>query len=116
MSGVPDLVLELEYKTVRYNAAHKGLQALEKNLGYSLKGGHKEMADELKTYLSDVADDLARYHGRSFTGDTHPTRLSKRSGRAMRSIKASVRVTGSSLETLQGKIGGIGYLIERSRN
>lgn len=110
MQGLPDLVIELEYKTVRYNMAHKGLQALEKNLGYSLKGAHKEMASELKTYLSDVADDLARYHGRSFSGETNPTRLSKRSGRAMRSIKASVRVSGSTLETLQGKIGGVGYL------
>lgn len=110
MSGLPDLVVELDYRTVRYNAAYKGLQALEKNLKYSLKGGHKEMADELRLYLSDVADDLARYHGRSFTGETHATRLSKRSGRAMRSIKTSVRVSGATLDSLQGKIGGIGYL------
>lgn len=108
--GVPDLVLELDYRNHRYNAAEKGLHALEKNLSYSTKGLHKEFADELRTYLSSVADDLARYHGRAYSGKTVPKRLSKRSGRAMRSIKASVRVQGHSLETLRGTIGGIGYL------
>lgn len=109
-TATPDLVLELDYRNVRYKAAEKGLQAFEKNLGHSLKDGHKEFSAELRTYLASVADDLARYHGRSFTGETNATRLSKRSGRAMRSIKSSVRVTGNSLDTLQGRIGGIGYL------
>ena len=109
-SAVPELVLELDYRDVRYTSATRGLQALEKNLGYSLKGGHKEFSDELRTYLASVADDLARYHGRQYTGETNATRLSRRSGRAMRSIKSSVRVSGNSLDTLRGRIGGIGYL------
>ena len=110
MSGLPDLVLELDYRNERYTSAEKGLHALEKNLGYSLKDGHKEFSDELRRYLTDVADDLARYHSRASKGEMHAVRLAKRSGRAARSIRQSVKVTGSSLETLRGKIGGIGYL------
>ncbi len=109
-SGLPDLVLEVNYRNARYTAAERGLQALEKNLGYSLKGGYKEFSDELRTYLGDVADDLARYHGRAYSGETKSARLSKRSGRAARSIKASVKVRGTTLDTLTGSIGGIGYL------
>lgn len=108
--GLPDLVLEVDYRNHRYNAAEKGLHALEKNLGMSMKGTAKEFAEELRTYLSSVADDLARYHGRSYSGQTAPNRLSKRSGRAVRSIKASVRVRGNTLDSLRGSIGGIGYL------
>lgn len=110
MSGLPDLVLELDYRTVRYNAAVKGLQAFEKNLGHSMKGTSKELTEELRTYLGSVADDLARYHSRPYTGEKNSTRLFKRSGRAMRSIRSSVRVRGTTLDNLTGSIGGIGYL------
>ena len=64
----------------------------------------------LREYLESVAEELARKHGTQWPGGTSDNTLSKRSGRGVTSIIKSVKVKGTTWETLSGSVGGRKYL------
>lgn len=103
--------LGLEMRGRRYQSAAVGLHALAKNMRLSLKGVDDELKAEMLVFLRDVARDLAAFHGSDWSpaGGGGPA-LRRRSGRAIRSIINSVKVTGSGINNIRGTIGGVWYL------
>lgn len=111
MSVDGTFTLGFEVRGRRYASAAVGLQALARNLNRSLKGVDVEIKREMRVFLQSVAQDLAAFHGSDWSPGGEPSaRLKRRSGRAIRSIVSSVKVRGSSISSIRGEIGGIGYL------
>lgn len=103
------LTIGLEYRGKRYNDASVGLAALSKELGTSLTRAAPALRKEIKNYLDTVALALNQRHGSPWPGGTGGQTMSVRSGALNRSIRDSVRVSGSTVNTLRGQIGSIFY-------
>ena len=63
------------------------------------------LAQTLKWYLANVANAMAKRHGGPWPGGTTSSKLSLRSGTLINSIKNSVRVDGSTIDSIRGSIG-----------
>jgi hypothetical protein len=104
------VVIEFSFNGKKYPNLQGGMEAVANTLDLSknvVKAGLKE---ELQKFLNEVAQALATKHGTGYPGGTTQNSLSRRSGGAMQSILRSVKVTGTSLNTTQGSIGGDFYL------
>jgi hypothetical protein len=102
--------ISFEFRNKRYEDAGKGLEAFAKELTTDFKSLTPVLKRELKSYLEGVALALQKRHGNPYPGGTGTKTLSVRSGRAMKSIGESIKVTGSQLHDVTGGIGGVGYL------
>lgn len=110
MSADGEFQLAMDYKGRRYVSATAGLRAFAHDLNEDADLLAPELKAELLVFLRSIATDLGRQHGSAYPS-TGPGRLSRRSGRAQRSIMESVRVFGGkTLESVGGEIGGVGYL------
>lgn len=107
MSGI---TLEFNHRNQRFLDAEKGLIALGRKLEDAPKRMQPELRRELHEFLHVIADKLVAQHGTGYPGGTTATSLSKRSGAAIKSIKASVKTGGTDLASTYGVIGGVGYL------
>jgi hypothetical protein len=98
--------LSLKFSGKTYDDASKGILDAISQLRSSVDGQPKVLGKVMREYLDHVADQIANKH----SGDGGGGTLAKVSGKAMRSVVKSVRVTGSSWESLRGSIGGVSYL------
>ena len=105
-----NVVLGFQFRNQRYNDAQTGLRAFASFLERSPERATPALRKELTNYLDTVAHALSTRHGNSWPSGTTSMSLSRRSGEAVRSIKKSVRVTGNSLNSMKGTIGGVHYL------
>jgi len=104
------ITLEFQFRNRRFRDAERGLVAFQNRLGKNWKGVGAVMNRELKVFLDSVAEAMARAHGQPWPGGTTKNTLSRRSGRAMQSLKDGVRVTGTTLESVRGEMRGVFYL------
>lgn len=106
-----ELVLELDFRNKRYKRAEVGLKAFSKTLEQNPAKLGPVLAKELKDFLDTVAEAMGQRHGNPWhPGARGPEgartgRLFRRSGKGLQGIRDSVKVTGSTLETVQGFIG-----------
>lgn len=96
--------LSFEFRNQRYKDASKGLAAFASALEKNWDGSAKALSAELRSFLDSVAEALATRHGKPWPGGTSGNTLSKRSGKLTQSIIDSVRITGSTLDSIQGYI------------
>lgn len=104
------LEIEFEFRTTRYKQAAVGLKLLAVDLEKDFRLTSPVLRKSLKNYLDTVAFALADRHKTAWPSGTTDNTLSKRSGKGMRSIKQSIKVSGQSLDDIQGVIGGDFYL------
>lgn len=101
-----DYTVDLRFRNRRFKDAARGLSFLAEELNKDFKRAGPVLKRELKRYLETIATALARRHGNPWPGGTTAKTLSRRSGKGMTSIRRSVRVTGNTIETVRGRIGG----------
>jgi phage gpG-like protein len=97
--------IEFSFRNQRYNDAEKGLAAFAEAISADWDGSAIILSREMKSFLDEVAKALAERHGQAWPGGTSAQTLSKRSGKLVGSIVDSVRVTGTTMATVQGTIG-----------
>jgi hypothetical protein len=97
--------LTFEFRNQRFTDAEKGLRAFAEQLGTNWDGAAKTLSSELKTFLDAVAEALVKRHSGAWPGGTGAQTLSKRSGKLISSIVKSVKVKGSTFDTIEGEIG-----------
>jgi phage gpG-like protein len=97
--------IEFEFRNKRYTDAEKGLAAFAEAISADWDGSAQVLSREMKAFLDEVAKALAERHGTAWPGGTTEQTLSKRSGNLIASIVDSVRVTGTTMATVQGTIG-----------
>lgn len=103
------LTIEFEFRNKRFQSAEAGMKAFARGLENMPLVAKATLSKELKDYLTSVSEALARRHGNTYPGGTSANSLSKRSGRLVESIRKSVKVTGNTLDDLEGQIGGTFY-------
>ncbi len=104
------LTIEFEFRNQRFQSAQRGLEYLARDLGEQYAKLGPIMKARMQWFLRGVAEALAQAHGTPWKEGTTEKTLSRRSGKAVRSIRNSVRVTGDKPENIEGRIGGIFYL------
>ena len=105
-----DLGLGLEFRGQRFDSAADGLRYFATTLNADFEKVVPVLRKELETYLKGVSTLMARTHAGAWPGGTSATSLSQRTGAALQSIKDSVKVSGDTVEDIEGRIGGIFYL------
>jgi len=105
-----DYVLEFEFRSQRYKDAAAGLGAFARAIKDDWERVTPVLKRELETFLKGVSASMVARHSGSWPGGTTAKTLSSRSGRALRSIEESIKVTGDTMDTVQGQIGGVHYL------
>lgn len=105
----PPLKIEFQFRTQRFKDAEVGLRALADDFDKAWDGMPAILGAEMRTFLDSVAEFLAQQHSNAWPGGTTPTTLSSRSGGLIEGIKASVTITGTTFDDLQGGIGGPFY-------
>lgn len=104
-----DTEFSLEYKNKRYQQAERGLMAFANDLNKSPQLAVPILRTELYKYLKRIETALRKKHGSPWPA-TGSDSLSKRSGKSLESIGASIAVSGASINSVVGKIGGADHL------
>ena len=105
-----DLSLSLELKTstgrTTFEDAAKGLEAFSQG-AISFDKLDPIIRREMRRFLDAIVNQMRTRHGRSWPGGTSGKSLSRRSGRLVESIAASVRVSGKFSQggEVRGQIG-----------
>lgn len=105
-----EAVLTLQYGSKTFGSVQEGMNQVVADLRKSWDGSVREASVALRAYLTEVAQELANRHSKPWPGGTSDNSLSSRSGEGVRSILRSVKVRGTTWETLSGEIGGRDYL------
>lgn len=101
--------LEVKYKGRRYKDAEAVWKEASKELGKEWDGAAKDVSRELRDILQDVIRSVAAQHGTPWPDGTTQTTLSSRSGRLVRALLRSVKVKGSTVNTIEAEIRLTGY-------
>jgi hypothetical protein len=101
-----ELSLSFEFRDKRYKDAEVGLRTFYRALKADWDGSAKVLSVELRDFLVSVTEALEQRHGAGWPSGTSPKTLSKRSGGMLKSIVESVRVNGTTFDTITGEIGG----------
>ncbi len=89
-----------------FKDAADALAQIERGLTQGLKNSVKPVKRELMRALDKVADTLKDRHSTPWRpGRSPPGRLYKRSGKGIKGIVRSVKVSGSTLGAIKGRIG-----------
>lgn len=104
------VVIEFSFNGKKYPSLQGGLDAVANSLDLSKNVVKAGLKDELQKFLNEIAQAMVAKHGSGYPGGTTQSSLSRRGGGAMQSIVRSVNVTGTSLGSVQGSIGGDSYL------
>ena len=102
--------LEFAFRGKRFKDAQIGLNFFASEIGASIARAGPVLSREMKTFLDTTAEVLKRQHSGPWPGGTSGNSLSRRSGKGIQSIKKSIRVTGKTVPTIEGQIGGVFYL------
>jgi len=103
--------LEVRVGGKKFSGVAQATSAVKKRLVTAADRAGPRIGEEMKTFLTDVAEILARRHGRAWPGGTSAKTLSKRSGRGMEAIRESIQIAASGgIETVEGRIGAPGYI------
>lgn len=102
--------VELRFRNKRYKDASKGLAEFAKQLDKDLKQTAPILKRELKSYLESLSEAAYRRHSRPWPSGTTDKTLSRRSGRAIESLKTNIKVSGSTISDIKGHLGGVFYL------
>jgi len=105
----------LEFRGERFKRAEVGLNALGKRLSANMDGYGKIVSKELRSHLTKVINVLTTFHGKPWPGGATSTTLARRSGAAVQSLRAGIKVTGNRMSNVQAAISGIGYLQTHER-
>jgi phage gpG-like protein len=97
--------INFEFRNRRFTDAQKGLQAFAAAMMADWDGSAKVLSREMKIFLDEVAKALAQRHSGAWPSGAGPQTLSRRSGGLVASILDSVRVTGATMDSVQGAIG-----------
>jgi hypothetical protein len=100
------LTLEFEFRGKRFKDAERGLKAFAGVLNADWQEAAVVLRRELETYMHSIARAVETRHSAPWPGGTTAKTLSLRTGAMIKSITESVRVSGTTYETLQGTIGG----------
>ncbi len=102
--------INFQFRNKRFKDASIGLNAFADKLGKGIERAGPGLSKEMRKYLEGVAQVLANRHGNPWPKGTTDQNLSRRSGKALRSIRSSIRVVGRKVNEIQGEIGGVFYL------
>ena len=69
------------------------------------------LSTELQQFLTNLAVQLAAKHSGSWPSGTTASTLSRRSGALVAALVAGAKVSGSSLDSLQGSLSGPDYMM-----
>ena len=107
-----DFTIEFEFRSRRYKDAAKGLAAFGKAIQGDWERVPPILTRELEIFLKGVAARMTKDHSSPWPGTVKSPlkNLASRSGRALQSIRDSVRVEGATFDDIQGRIGGVHYL------
>lgn len=108
-SSDKDFAFEVNWRNKRYRSAEDGLKSFGKSIEKSIAGTAPVMKRELKQFLIDITESLARRHGNPYPGGTGAKTLSRRSGAMISKFKESVTVQGSNLDDIVGSFSGPHY-------
>ena len=94
------------YKGKQHLNAEAATRAARRDLNKFGKGLGPAVAQEVKRFLDKVAKTLVDRNSTPWPGGTTSTTIASRTGTSIRSIPGSVRVKGTTLASLEGRIGG----------
>lgn len=102
----------LRYKGKLYPDASVGIEVFRGDFDQAVRKIPKTLQIQLGRLLHNVAQQMVQKHSTSYSGIKEGgAALKRRSGKALRSIMQSVSSeAGSTIESVHGSIGGIGYL------
>lgn len=98
------------YRNQRFTSASEGLRHFADALKSDFERVGPVLRDQLELYLQGVSSRMLQAHSGAWPGGTGPNSLSSRSGAALRSIEESIKVSGETIDSVEGRIGGIHYL------
>ena len=105
---MPAFELEFSFRNQTFNDAAKGLKVFSDLLVKEWDGSAQVLSRELKAFLTEVVEAIAGRNSGGWPGGTTDSSLSKRSGALVTAIVDSVKVEGSTFDTLRGQIGAPG--------
>jgi hypothetical protein len=111
MAGA-SIELGLEFRGRRYDSAAAGLEAFGRAINADWQRCIPVLKRELEAYLKGVHASLAKDHASPWPGSVKSPlkNLATRTGKALQSIEQSIKVTGETIGTMEGRIGGLFYL------
>lgn len=104
-----NLQLGVEFQKRFYEDAAGGLDAVLQDIRKEWNGSARTVSKNLKTFLTEVAQEIADRNSNPWPGGTTEKSVSKRSGRLVNAIVRSVKVSGTTLSTIEGTMGGPYY-------
>ena len=105
--------VEFEFRNQRFADAATGLRAFYDLVERDWDGSARALNHELRSFLNQVVEAIVSRNSSAWPGGTTATSLSKRSGDLVAAIEGSVKVTGTTFETVQGSIGAPGIVYAR---
>lgn len=98
--------VQVSFRGVVYPSLEEGFRGWAREINRDWDAAAAVLRNELKTFLTDVAKQLAAKHSGAYHAGSKSKVLAKRTGNSMASILASVKVSGASYNTMKGTISG----------
>jgi hypothetical protein len=109
MSGSTEL--SLTFRGQVFTDPQMGMHAVGNALTSGVTQSASKLSTELKTFLTNLSVQLAAKHGGGWPGGTTASTLSRRSGTLVQALLDGVKVSGTSVGSLQGSMSGPGYMM-----
>jgi hypothetical protein len=100
--------ITFEFRGQRFNDAAVGLKEFYRVLEQDWAEAVQALTREMKEFLAQVVEAIVSRNSQPWPGGTTAMSVSLRSGALTNAIRGSVRVEGSTFESLQGSIGAPG--------
>ena len=105
---MPAFEMTFSFRNQTFTDAGKGLKVFSDLLKREWDGSAQALSRELKAFLTEVVEAIAGRNSGAWPGGTTDSSLSKRSGALVTAILDSVKVDGSTFDTIRGLIGAPG--------
>jgi hypothetical protein len=101
-----EIVFGLDWQGRRFSDASEGMRAFAADTEKAVEKAAPALRHELETYLRGVALAMEKRHSQPWhPGTSPPGALFRRSGALVAAIRDSVRVSGQTLDNIEGRIG-----------
>ena len=100
--------IAFDFRGQRFNDAAVGLKEFYRVLEQDWAEAVQALTREMKEFLAQVVEAIVSRNSQPWPGGTTAMSVSLRSGALTNAIRGSVRVEGSTFESLQGSIGAPG--------